>query len=86
MSSGEIIKKLQSHFDSLAQSIPEERIEFWFARDLQEPLGYAKWENFLTTIMSLAKQLAVILMTIFVASGKWSAWEVGLSVLLKTLC
>jgi DNA-damage-inducible protein D len=51
MSSGEIIKKLQSHFDSLAQSIPEERIEFWFARDLQEPLGYAKWENFLTTIM-----------------------------------
>lgn len=51
MSSGEIIKKLQSHFDSLAQSIPEEGIEFWFARDLQEPLGYARWENFITTIM-----------------------------------
>jgi DNA-damage-inducible protein D len=51
MSSGEIIKKLQSHFDSLAQSIPEEEIEFWFARDLQEPLGYARWENFITTIM-----------------------------------
>ena len=50
MSNIEIIKKMQSHFDSLAQSLPEESIEFWFARDLQEPLGYAKWENFLTTI------------------------------------
>lgn len=51
MSNSEVIKKLQSHFDSLAQITPEEGIEFWFARDLQEPLGYAKWENFLTTIM-----------------------------------
>lgn len=39
------------YFDSLAQITPEEGIEFWFARGLQEPLGYAKWENFLTTIM-----------------------------------
>ncbi len=51
MSNIEIIRKMQSHFDSLAQTLPEESIEFWFARDLQEPLGYAKWENFLTTIM-----------------------------------
>jgi DNA-damage-inducible protein D len=51
MSNSEIIKKLQSHFDSLSQTTSEEGIEFWFARDLQEPLGYAKWENFLTTIM-----------------------------------
>lgn len=50
MSNSEVIKKLQSHFDNLAQITPEERIQFWFARDLQEPLGYAKWENFLTTI------------------------------------
>lgn len=46
----EIIQKLQSHFDALSQSFPEEGIEFWFARDLQEPLGYSKWENFLTAI------------------------------------
>lgn len=26
------------------------KIEFWFARDLQEPLGYTRYENFLTTI------------------------------------
>ena len=51
MSNKEIIQKLQSHFDSLAQTLSEEGIEFWFARDLQEPLGYVKWENFLTTIM-----------------------------------
>ena len=42
MSNSEVIKKLQSHFDSLAQISPEEGIEFWFARDLQEPLGYTK--------------------------------------------
>jgi DNA-damage-inducible protein D len=51
MPNTEIIRKMQSHFDSLAQTLPKESIEFWFARDLQEPLGYAKWENFLTTIM-----------------------------------
>jgi len=47
---GEIIKKLQSHFDALAQKIPGEEVEFWFARDLQEPLGYLRWENFMKVI------------------------------------
>ena len=47
---GEIIKKLQNHFDALAQKIPGEEVEFWFARDLQEPLGYLRWENFVTVI------------------------------------
>lgn len=41
---------MQSQFDSLSQTIPEEGIEFWFARDLMEPLGYARWENFQTAI------------------------------------
>ena len=44
------IQKLQSQFDTLAQHMPETDMEFWFARDLQEPLGYARWENFLTAI------------------------------------
>ncbi len=47
---GEVVKKLQSRFDALAQNIPGEEIEFWFARDLQEPLGYLRWENFLVAI------------------------------------
>lgn len=46
----ETLKKLQSHFDALSHTVPDEGIEFWFARDLQEPLGYSKWENFLTAI------------------------------------
>jgi len=47
----ELIIQMQVQFDELAQTHPEEPIvEFWFARDLQEPLGYARWENFQTAI------------------------------------
>ncbi len=46
----EVIQRMQSHLDALAQGIPGENIEFWYARDLQEPLGYARWENFMTAI------------------------------------
>lgn len=44
------IQILQTQFDAMAQLVPDEDIEFWFARDLQVPLGYARWENFLTAI------------------------------------
>lgn len=38
-----LIVTLQSRFDQLAQSHPEDKdLEFWFARDFQEPLGYAR--------------------------------------------
>jgi len=44
----ELIIQMQSQFDLLAKTYPQEAgLEFWFARDLQEPLGYARWENFL---------------------------------------
>jgi DNA-damage-inducible protein D len=46
----EIVMKLQNQFDALVQTVPDQDIEFWFARDLQEPLGYARWENFITAI------------------------------------
>jgi len=46
----EVIQKMQSRFDALSQTIPEEGVEFWFARDLMEPLGYVRWENFQTVI------------------------------------
>ena len=46
----ETLQKLQSRFDALIRNVPDEGVEFWFARDLQEPLGYSKWENFLTAI------------------------------------
>lgn len=46
----EILMQLQSQFETIKQSIQGEDIEFWFARDLMEPLGYARWENFQTAI------------------------------------
>lgn len=42
--------RLRSHFDTLAQTLPDDGVEFWFARDLQDPLGYARWENFITAV------------------------------------
>lgn len=46
----DVIQRMQHHLDAMAQVIPGEDIEFWYARDFQEPLGYARWENFLTAI------------------------------------
>ncbi len=46
----ETIQKLQGQFDALIRKIPDEDVEFWFARDLMKPLGYARWENFQTAI------------------------------------
>ncbi len=45
-----LIPQLTARFDELGQRLPDEGIEFWFARDLMEPLGYARWENFTTAI------------------------------------
>ena len=45
-----IIPQLTARFDELSQRLPDDGIEFWFARDLMEPLGYARWENFTTAI------------------------------------
>lgn len=44
------VQKLSNYFDGLSHTMPDEGIEFWFARDLMEPLGYVRWENFQTAI------------------------------------
>ena len=44
------IQSMQNQLDALVQSTPEDSVEFWYARDLQVPLGYARWENFMTAI------------------------------------
>jgi len=44
----DIIIQLHKNFEDYAHQIDGE--EFWFARDLQELLGYAKWENFAKVI------------------------------------
>jgi DNA-damage-inducible protein D len=45
----ELVLQMQSHFDSLAHKL-DDGTELWSARDLQKPLGYARWESFLTLI------------------------------------
>lgn len=45
----QIIKSLTKNFESYANKT-ENGIEFWFARDLQNLLGYTDWRNFLKVI------------------------------------
>ena len=47
--SSETIEDLISAFEDAAQC-DDAGNEFWFARDLQQLLGYAKWDNFLTVV------------------------------------
>ena len=48
-----IITKLQKTFEDYAYEA--DGVEFWYARDLQNILGYAQWRNFLV-IMDKAKE------------------------------
>jgi DNA-damage-inducible protein D len=44
----EVIKELSGNFELAVQHTND--IEFWFARDLQELLGYTEWRNFVQII------------------------------------
>ena len=48
------ILQYKNQFDSITHHIEsedaKEKIEVWFARELQTILGYARWENFLVAI------------------------------------
>ncbi len=48
------INQLKSIFDTIAHFInnenDSEQVEVWYARDLQDLLGYARWENFIVAI------------------------------------
>ena len=48
------ISQLKSIFDEIGHFINNEdnseQVEIWFARELQEILGYARWENFIIAI------------------------------------
>lgn len=48
------ITQLKSVFDTVVHYInsddDSQQVEVWFARELQELLGYARWENFLVAI------------------------------------
>jgi len=40
------VEQIKVQFDEAIQLLEDEKIEFWYARDLMKLLGYAKWENF----------------------------------------
>jgi len=47
------IQQYKSSFDLIAQEIKDDggdSIEVWYARELQQVLGYARWENFVVAI------------------------------------
>lgn len=44
----ELIRKLTESFETAAKQVEE--VECWSARDLQELLGYTKWDNFVQVI------------------------------------
>lgn len=46
----QVIARLKNQFDGLIHGTTEENIEFWFAREIQQPLGYARWENFVKVV------------------------------------
>lgn len=49
---------LQTSLEAGAQRADADGVEFWFARDLQTPLGYARWENFQTAIQRAMQSCA----------------------------
>ena len=47
------IQQYKSTFDLIVKSVKDDDgniIEVWYARELQEVLGYARWENFVTAV------------------------------------
>ncbi len=44
------LMKLKQSFDIVAHTVEGEPTEYWRARDIQELLGYARWENFIEAI------------------------------------
>ncbi len=59
------IQQYKSAFDLIAKSIKDDEgntIEVWYARELQQVLGYSRWENFVVAIgraMESCKKLGI---------------------------
>lgn len=49
------LETLQATFESLKR-VSSHGAEYWSARDLQEALGYAKWQNFRETVVARAME------------------------------
>jgi len=42
----EVVIQLHSQFEGIVHIVIDSEVEFWYARELQEALGYDRWENF----------------------------------------
>jgi DNA-damage-inducible protein D len=42
----EVVLQLHSQFEGIVHIVSDSEVEFWYARELQEALGYDRWENF----------------------------------------
>ena len=40
------IEQIKMQFDNAIQATEDNQIEYWYARDLMQLLGYSRWENF----------------------------------------
>ena len=54
----QLISRLKSIFDNIAHKT-EEGTEFWFARELQDVLGYTEWRNFNPVTRTIKNPLGV---------------------------
>ena len=45
-----LVVQLKNWFDGIAHVTPEDGVEYWFARDLMELLGYSNWQNFVEVV------------------------------------
>lgn len=86
------IYQYKSAFDLIAKSIKDDEgntIEVWYARELQQVLGYARWENSVVALVvpwNRVRHWGTMWMTIFVRSRKWSSLAVVHSAKFKTSC
>ena len=53
MQTSQIVEMKQT-LDESAQTVPGEEVDFWFARELQKPLGDESWGNFKSGISRAA--------------------------------
>ena len=86
----EVVIQLHSQFEGIVHIVSDSEVEFWYARELQEALGYDRWENFKKVIekaITSCETLGVnVLDHIFVTSRKWSKSDSVRSGPLRILC
>ncbi len=46
----DVIMRLHSNFENIVHRDADSGGDYWFARDLQELLGYSKWDNFVNVV------------------------------------